>query len=82
MFCTTKGKSLNLTDAHREILKERAFKMGKKRAKKILCIDDNLEFKSLTEAAAHYGVRIASVCDQLKGRSRTCAGKKFSYIVK
>lgn len=48
--------------------------------RKIRCIDDDIIFDTLTDAAKFYNRSIASICDVCKGRSHTCAGKRFEYV--
>ena len=80
MLCGTKGKKLNLTDLQREQLRERARYHGKRNAKAILCIEDDMVFKSATEAASFYEVDVSTLCGAANGKQKTCRGKHFKYI--
>ncbi len=51
-------------------------------ARPVGCLEDELSFVSMTEAARHYGVDVTSIRDQLKGKIHTCKGRHFYYIDK
>lgn len=79
--CGTKGKTLNLTDEHRERLREHARMLGKTVGLiPVRCIEDDAKFKSIVEAANAYGVSKSTLTGHLKGRQHTCAGKHFEYL--
>lgn len=50
-------------------------------SKKIKCLIDNKDFNSLKEAATYYNINITTICNQLKGRTKTAKGLKFEYIL-
>lgn len=79
-MCSTKGKKLNLSDGQREALREKAAKMGELRKRKVLCVEDNKYFDSLTDAANYYGVSVSTLCGQITGRQHTCKGMHFEYV--
>lgn len=79
-LCGTKGKKLNLTDSQRKCLSERARYHGKRNAKAILCVEDDMVFRSATEAASFYEVDISALCGAANGKQKTCRGKHFKYI--
>lgn len=77
----TNGKKLNLTDAQRDVLRERARTIGQTTGlRSVRCIEDNAEFSSMTLAANTYGVSSSTLCGHLRGHQKTCAGKHFEYI--
>lgn len=41
---------------------------------------DGKEYPSLHSAAREIGVHVTSICDALKGRSKTCAGFTWEYV--
>lgn len=78
--CGTKGKHLSLTDEQRQRLSERGVVNGKKNAKMIRCVEDDIVYSSATEAAAIYGVDVSSLCGAANGKQKTCCGKHFVYV--
>lgn len=71
------------TDEWREHVTAHILRVVDERVKKpVHCIEDDLNFASTTEAADHYGVKVCTLCDHLKGRSKTCRNKHFEYINK
>ena len=77
--CSTKGKTLNLTDSHRAKLKQRGKMMGELRKLPVVCIEDDKIFNSMTEAAHAYGVSVSTLCGHIRGYQHTCGGKHFKY---
>lgn len=49
--------------------------------KKILCIDDNIIFNSVKSAGEYYSVTPSIISGVLKGRYKSCKGKRFTYVV-
>lgn len=79
-----KGKKLteehifNRTNAQKGRKKKKYISPGK--YKKIICIEDNLEFKCVTDAANYYKVCISSISSILKGKYKKLKnGKTFKY---
>ena len=61
----------------KSIKKEKIYK----NKKKVMCIEDNLEFKSISEAGRYYNVYPSNIHNQIKGLSKTMKnGKTFKYI--
>lgn len=82
MCCGTKGKTLNLSDEHREEMREHARKLGLEVGlKSVRCIEDDLIFPSITKAAAAYGVAVSTLSGHLHNRQPSCAGKHFEFII-
>lgn len=78
--CGTKGKKLNISDEHREKLRENAKRVGLEVGlKSVYCIEDDIVFKSITEAAKHYNIAISTLSGCLNGRQKTSAGKHFKF---
>ena len=80
LLCGTKGKTLNLSDEQRAVLSERGRKLGEMGKRPVVCIEDNLVFSSLSDAAKEYGVNISTLCGHLGGKQHTCSGKHFRYL--
>lgn len=77
----TRGKKLNLSDEQRANLVSWGKHLGETVSPKaVRCIEDNASFRSLTEAAKHYGVSLSTLCGHLRGSQHSCAGKHFEYI--
>jgi hypothetical protein len=49
-------------------------------SKRVRCVETGEVWRSMTECASEIGVKICSLCDQIKGRSKTCAGRHFEYV--
>lgn len=79
-LCGTKGKHLNISDARREEMRECMRELGHKKAKPVRCIEDNIEFSSVSSAAEYYGVCLSTLSGHLCGRQPRCRGKHFEYI--
>ena len=47
----------------------------------IMLVEDNIRFKSLTEAAKFYGVAKSTLSGALHGYQNTCAGKHFEFVI-
>ena len=46
----------------------------------IICVEDNLEFNSITEASVYYNIGISSIHNNLKKLSKKLRnGKSFKY---
>lgn len=79
--CGTKGKKLNLSEETREILRQRFKEVGMKTGlKPIRCIEDDIIFSSITEAASHYGVAVSTLSGHLNGRQHSSAGRHFEFV--
>lgn len=49
-------------------------------AKPIRCVETGEEFSSITECEKKTGILHTALCEHLKGRNKTCAGKHWNYI--
>lgn len=49
-------------------------------AKKVRCVEDDIVFDTITEAARYYNRDISCICAVLNGRQKTSAGKTFEYV--
>lgn len=77
----TRGKRLNLSEAQRQALSERARRLGEMTGlRPVYCIEDALVFSSVTEAARTYGVSKSTLCGHLNGHQKTCRHKHFKYV--
>lgn len=50
------------------------------RRRKVKCIDDNLIFDSMTEAAQYYGTHVSNINKVCNNRLKTTKKKRFEYI--
>ena len=51
-------------------------------AKPVICIDTGEVFASVTDAAEHLGAHWTTVSANVRGRAKTCKGKRFCYLSK
>ena len=76
-----RGKHLNLSDERREELRSHGRKIGETVGlRAVRCIEDDISFSSIVEAANTYGVSKSTLCGHLTGHQKTCRGKHFEYI--
>ena len=73
---THKGKKLS-EESKKNISNGRKGVRGKHRP--ILCIETGKIYDALIDAAKDIEVSSASICDVLKGRTKSCHGKHFKY---
>lgn len=79
--CGTAGKTLNLSDEQRDRLRANARHLGSTTGlRPVRCIEDDVSFCTLTEAANAYGVKKSTLCGHLGGYQNTCSGKHFEYV--
>lgn len=77
----TYNKHLNLSDEQRKLLSENAKKLGATVGlRPVLCLEDGVIYKSVTDAAANYGVSKSTLCGHLRGAQHSCCGKHFKYV--
>lgn len=83
----------NMTEERRNVLRQHAFEridlfkqyqhLGPKAsAKRVICIDDGLEFESASEAARYYNTAksaIIELCNGYNKYRKTVVGKRFQY---
>ena len=48
--------------------------------KKVRCLEDDLVFGSITEAAKYYGVSVSTLSGTLHGKQHTSKGKHFEFV--
>ena len=71
-----------MSEEQRETQRERSRIIGLTTGlKKVLCVEDNKSFKSLTEAAKFYKVAVSTLSGTLHGYQNTCAGKHFEFVI-
>ena len=73
------GFTYEWTPERRKVMSDRMLVTSEKWKKRVKCVEDNLSFNSLTDAAKHYGVNVSTLCGHLKGYQHTCKGKHFIY---
>ena len=77
----TRGMHLNLTEEQRKVISDRARIIGKTTGlKAVVCIEDNVMFNSVKEAADTYEVSKSTMCGHLRGNQKSCCGKHFQYV--
>lgn len=54
--------------------------LSKKWSKRVLCVEDNLIFDSITLAAEYYGVNVTTLSGHLNGHQKTCRDKHFIFV--
>ena len=50
--------------------------------KSVHCIEDDMYFESVTDAANYYGIKVSTLSGHMHGHAKTCCGKHFEYINK
>lgn len=55
--------------------------LGARKSKPVICIDTNCIYKSIKQAAEAEGGSPAGITAVLRGRVKTCAGKKYKYYL-
>lgn len=79
--CGTLGKTLKLSDEQRSVLAERMRKIGSSVGlRAVVCLEDGIEFASVSDAAKYYSVSKSTMCGHLTGKQHTCKGKHFMYV--
>lgn len=53
---------------------------AEKCSRSVRCCDTNETFKSLGDAAKHYGIGVTALSNHLNGRSRSCVGYTWEYV--
>lgn len=77
-------RNINFSHEWSEIAKRNASirlkELAKEWSKKVICIEDNLTFDTITSAANYYGVKKATLSGHLNGRQKTCKNKHFEFV--
>lgn len=68
------------TDERRLQASKRFKNISKNWRKRVFCIEDDLIFESVTDAANYYSVSKGTLSGHLHGRQKSCAGKHFKVI--
>lgn len=68
------------TDEHRKEQSEFMKETAKRWCKKVLCIEDNTFFNSITEASKYYNIAVSTLSGHLHGCQHKCAGKHFKFV--
>lgn len=68
------------TEQERQKMSERMKIQAQQWAKKIYCIEDNLYFDSITQAANYYNVAVSTLSGHLNKRQKVCKNKHFEYV--
>ena len=55
-------------------------KVPKNKCKQIRCLDTNVVFESISQAARDLNISAGGICSMLKGRRKTAGGYRFEYI--
>lgn len=68
-----------ISDIHKGVKLSNEIKLKRYRVP-IICIEDNIRFEYVSEAAKYYGVLVTSISNQLRGHSKKIRnGKTFKY---
>lgn len=70
----------NFTEIERTQMSKRFSEYAKEWSKKVICIEDNLTFDTITSAADYYGVKKSTLSGHLNGRQHTCKNKHFKFV--
>lgn len=70
----------NFTEKERAQMSKRFSEYATEWSKKVICIEDNLTFDTITSAADHYGVKKSTLSGHLNGRQHTCKNKHFEFV--
>lgn len=70
----------NYTSEERILMFKRFSEYAKEWSKKVICIESNLTFDTITSAANYYGVKKATLSGHLNGRQKTCQNKHFKFV--
>lgn len=72
-----KGWCYEWDEEKRKVAGERLKKLVSKRVE---CIEDNLQFDTVSEASIFYKVAISTLSGHLHNYQKTCGGKHFKFI--
>ena len=68
------------TEKEKLDISKRMSELSKKWAKRVVCIEDNIIFESITEGAKYYNVSKHTLSGHLRNKQHTCAGKHFKFV--
>lgn len=68
------------SDEERERASIRLKELAKRWSKKVICIEDDLVFDTITLAAKHYGVNKSTLSGHLNGKQKSCKNKHFQFV--
>ena len=74
-----KGWCYEWTAERRKAMSDKMKKQSKEWVKRVICVEDNLQFSSLTEAANYYNVSKSTLFGHINGNQKTCKGKHFKF---
>lgn len=69
-----------VSDSNKQLLRELNLGGNSPKAKKVLCIETGMLFRSVSEAAAYYDIHYSSICKVCSGKQKTAAGQTWKYI--
>lgn len=76
-------KKPTFTDEWREHATANILRVVEECVKKpVRCIEDNMRFDTVTDAANYYGVKVSTLSGHMHGYTKTCRNKHFEYINK
>lgn len=73
------GKSVKITPKSLASRMENQKLMAKSLEKRVMCLNDELEYNSLTLAAKAYGLKVSSVSAVCRGQRNSIFGLRFTY---
>lgn len=68
------------TDEERIAMSEKFSELAKNWSKKVICIEDDMIFDTITSASDYYGVKKATLSGHLNGRQKSCKNKHFKFV--
>lgn len=69
-----------VSDSTKQLLRELNLGGNSPKAKKVLCIETGMLFKSVSEAATYYNIHYSSICKVCSGKQKTAAKHTWKYI--
>lgn len=76
-------KKPTFTDEWREHATANILRVVEERVKKpVRCIEDDMLFGTVSEAAKYYGVNVSTLSGHMHGYAKTCRNKHFEYVNK
>lgn len=69
-----------VSDSTKLLLRELNLGGNSPKAKKVLCIETNMLFKSVSEASSYYNIHYSSICKVCSGKQKTAASYTWKYI--
>lgn len=69
-----------VSDSTKQLLRELNLGGNSPKARKVLCIETGMLFRSVSEAATYYDIHYSSICKVCSGKQKTAASHTWKYI--